>query len=83
MSAMKAIATGLEADWRPFLHCGYQRVLPSGQNAVINTWSCADRHGYSLTVNFERQNFDTLPQAIAAAGQIARAQLEQEARTWT
>lgn len=82
MSAMKDIATELELHWAPFLYCGYQRELPNGQSAVINTWSCGSDHGYSLTVNYQEQKFSYLHEAVLAAGEIARQQLADMAAEW-
>lgn len=82
MSAMKDIATELELHWAPFSYCGYRRVLPNGQNAVINTWSYGKDHGYSLTVDYKEQKFSDLHEAVVAAGEIARQQLADMAREW-
>lgn len=88
MSAMKELATEIELYWQLF-GCHWCRRLPDGQNLSISTWhtglqgTAEFQSGYRLVVDFkEVWSGDTLPEAIAAAGTIAREQLKRQAMTW-
>lgn len=46
--------------------CHWSRPLPDGRTVSMSTWSCGDRSGYSLTVDFTTRVFPGLEAAKAA-----------------
>lgn len=71
----------MSGDERPFagwdaasVGCHWSRPLPDGRTLHMSTWACADRYGYSLTLDFESRVFPDLEAAKAGYAFLARAQ---------
>lgn len=81
MSAMSEIATELDVHWKlADVGLYWKRKLPFGQLAVISSGS----FGYTLTIDRNKVDvYETLPEALAVAGEIAVGQLNVQASTWT
>jgi len=58
----------LDRHWQPFGYVGYQRTLPDGRRAVLNSWQngAGTEGGWTLTINFETERYDTLTDALGA-----------------
>jgi hypothetical protein len=60
----------LDRHWQPWGYVGYQRTLPDGRNAVLNTWQNGDGEGgWTLTINYETTKYGTLTEALGAVEQ--------------
>jgi hypothetical protein len=78
MGVMKELATELELHWQTFPIGGYRRQMPNGDMAMIKP--AGDR--WRLTAGEWQLSADTLPEAVAVAGRLAREQLTEIAETW-
>lgn len=82
MGAMSDIATELECHWRASAIEGrYDRLMPNGSSVVI--WP-PDREGlpWELRIGAGCSEFDSLAEAVVAAGKIAQEQLREQSLTW-
>ena len=79
MSVMGDIAAELDMSWQRIGKCIW-RELPDGQHAII----CETESSCSLYVN-GREIFsgESLPEAIVAAGSLARVQLRAMMADWS
>ncbi len=90
MSVMSDIDIELQVYWQADAG-GWSRQLPNGQTVTIVPWSSEHPYGsldrrYGYKVMLGRgvvwASVSTLPEAITAAGNLARHQLAEMSMTW-